>query len=198
MGRDVKPVNILLAMPLAELARIDSTSATCVLSGFGWGWRHSQPPKRPARTPFEHPRSRVYLSDFAAAPPGPAQPHAEDVSGGAASGATPQLSRRGRLALGAARQLPDIGRLAAACRLLQYGQSTTHAFTPIEDALRLRTERRGWSVPRPLPVETREAVKYLLRLAWQDGLQFHCMAAARETHLAYLWTQGMASCGAAG
>jgi hypothetical protein len=40
-------------------------------------------------------------------------------------------------------ELPAIRYLAASCRLLQYGQSATQAFTPIEDALRLRSERRG-------------------------------------------------------
>jgi hypothetical protein len=80
-------------------------------------------------------------------------------------------------------ELPAIRYLAASCRLLQYGQSATQAFTPIEDALRLRSERRGWSIPRPLPVKASEAVNCFLRLAWQDGLEFYCMATAPETHL---------------
>jgi hypothetical protein len=32
-------------------------------------------------------------------------------------------------------------------------------------------------------VKASEAVNYFLRLAWQDGLEFHCMAAAPEKHL---------------
>jgi hypothetical protein len=71
--------------------------------------------------------------------------------------------------------LRTLGRLAATCRLLQYGQSSSHTPNPIEDALRLCAERSGWS--KALQVEARGAVKYLLRFAWQDGMEFYYISA---------------------
>jgi hypothetical protein len=73
-------------------------------------------------------------------------------------------------------ELRDVRRLAAFCRLLRYGQTN-----PIKDALWLRPELKGWTIPRPLQAETRGTVHFLLRLAWQDGLEFHCIAAPPET-----------------
>lgn len=71
----------------------------------------------------------------------------------------------------------DLGRLAATCRLLQYGQSSPQqAPNPVEDALRLRAGLSGWS--RTLPVESRGVVRYFLRLAWQHGLEFHAISAS--------------------
>jgi hypothetical protein len=57
----------------------------------------------------------------------------------------------------------DLARLAATCRLLQFGRSSPQTPNPVEDALWLRTGLRGWS--RTLRVDSRGAIKYLLRLA---------------------------------
>jgi hypothetical protein len=51
----------------------------------------------------------------------------------------------------------DLGRLAATCRLLQYGQSSPLMPNPVENALRLRAGLRGWR--RTLPVDSRVAVR---------------------------------------
>lgn len=75
----------------------------------------------------------------------------------------------------------NLGSLATTCQLLQYSQSSLQAPNPVEDALRLRAGLNGWS--RTLPVDSRRAVDYLLRLAWQDVLEFRCMFAARERPL---------------
>lgn len=60
--------------------------------------------------------------------------------------------------------------LASTCQLLQYSRSSPRTPNPVEDALRLRAGLRGWS--RTLPVGGRGAIKCLLRLAWQDDLEF--------------------------
>jgi hypothetical protein len=70
----------------------------------------------------------------------------------------------------------DLVYLAATCRLLQNSQSSPQTPNPVEDALRLREEQRGWS--RALPVASRGAVRYFLRLARQDELQFHSISAS--------------------
>jgi hypothetical protein len=69
-----------------------------------------------------------------------------------------------------------LARLAATCRLLQYSQSSPQTPSPVEDALWLRAELRGWS--RTLPVASRGAVRYFLRLARQDELEFHSISAS--------------------
>jgi hypothetical protein len=71
----------------------------------------------------------------------------------------------------------DIGRLAATCRLLQYGQSSPQAPNPVEHALRLQARLDGWS--GTLPVNARGAVRYFLRLAWQGELEFHPISASQ-------------------
>jgi hypothetical protein len=72
----------------------------------------------------------------------------------------------------------DLKCLAATCRLLQYGQSSLpQTRNPVEDALRLQAQLNGWS--GTLPVDARGAVKYFLRLAWQNELEFHLISASR-------------------
>jgi hypothetical protein len=71
--------------------------------------------------------------------------------------------------------LRSLGRVAATCRLLQYGPSSPPTPSPVEDALRLRAELRGRS--RTLPVSPHVAIKYLLRLLRQDDMDFHTISA---------------------
>jgi hypothetical protein len=71
--------------------------------------------------------------------------------------------------------LHALGRLAVTCRLLQYGQSSPHTFNPVEDALIFLAVLHGWS--RTLPVDARNAVKCLLRLALQGDLESQSISA---------------------
>jgi hypothetical protein len=80
-------------------------------------------------------------------------------------------------------ELRDLGHLAATCRLLQYGKSSPQTPNPVEDALRLRTELSGWS--GTLSVDPRLAIKCLLRLAWQDDLEFQSITADRLFPISY-------------
>jgi hypothetical protein len=88
----------------------------------------------------------------------------------------------------------DLGRLAATCRLLQYGHRSLQTPSPVEDALRLRARLRGWS--RTLPVNWRGAVKYFLRLARQDELEFHSIAASQSPMSLFVDSDGaLRACG---
>jgi alpha-tubulin suppressor-like RCC1 family protein len=92
-------------------------------------------------------------------------------------------------------EVPALGHLAATCRLLQYGQSSPQTPNPVEDALRLRAKLLGWS--RTLPVDSRRAVKYLLRLAWQDHLEFNSISAGRWHPVSFFVDSGgsLRACG---
>jgi hypothetical protein len=91
-------------------------------------------------------------------------------------------------------KLHDLGRLAATCRLLQYGQSSPQTPNPVEDAL-LLVGQRGWS--RTLPVDPRVAIRYFLRLAWQDDLEFHSISAGCDYPVSLFVDAGgsLRSCG---
>jgi hypothetical protein len=80
-------------------------------------------------------------------------------------------------------ELRDLSHFAATCRLLQYGQNSPQTPNPVEDALRLRIGLSGWS--RTLPVNLRGAIKYLLRLAWQDDLEFCSISTDRFRPISY-------------
>lgn len=71
----------------------------------------------------------------------------------------------------------ELGRLIATSRLLRHGFPQTPSpaeDSPAEDVLRLRAGLNGWS--RTLPVSSRGAIKYFLRLAWQEQLEFHSIS----------------------
>jgi hypothetical protein len=73
--------------------------------------------------------------------------------------------------------------LAATCRLLQHGQRSPHTPNPLEDALRLRAWLRGWS--KTLPMDAREVINYLLRLAWQDEVESRSIFAGRSSPISF-------------
>jgi hypothetical protein len=89
----------------------------------------------------------------------------------------------------------DIGRLAATCRLLQYGQSSPQTPNPVEVFLRYRARLDGWS--GTLPVDARRAVQYFLRIAWQDELEFHSISAGQEQPISFFVDDGgsLRACG---
>jgi hypothetical protein len=92
-------------------------------------------------------------------------------------------------------ELLTLCRLASTCRLLHCGQTSPQTPNPVEDTHRLRAGLRGWS--RTLPVDPRVAIKYLLRLAWQDDLEFHSLSAGRYYPISFFVHSGgsLRSCG---
>jgi hypothetical protein len=85
--------------------------------------------------------------------------------------------------------------LASTCRLLQHSQSSAQTPNSLEDALRLRACLRGWS--RTLPVDARGAIRHLLRLAWQDDLEFQSICAGRSDSASFFVDSGdsLRTCG---